>query len=270
MGKKYKKHKSIEEQIIGIIVLLMIFGGALAALLPLAVAGLIGYGCYRLIKYQLTRGQNQTALRLQHLKETIATTDQQLQVLDKHLENKAYEDYETLSRQLLPQLKTIQTEATSLRAKMGDQVYGRISRKVTQVTGDITTKLDELSELLATSKEERLIERIAPEILASYRNIKTDDEVIREKLKTVDNRAELTALHDANMNRFEDILEGYLKIKQAPKDFYNAEERLALAKTALEQFDLDLDDTLRQLNEENMTDFEISLRLMTKTKQPPL
>lgn len=264
MGKKYKKRKSAEEQIIGVVVLLMIVGSALAALLPLAIVGLVGYGGYRLIKRQLTLSQAQTAQRIQNLKDTIKVTDQKLQLLDQHLKNKAYEDYQNLSRQLLPQLSSIQTEATNLRAKMGEQVYGRISSKVTQVTGDITSTLDELSGLLAVSKEERQIEQLAPEILASYRNIKRDDELIREKIKQADNRAELSALHAANMNRFEDILEGYLKIKRSPKDFYNADERLALAKTALEQFDVQLDKTLQELNESDLADFEISLRLMNQ------
>ena len=69
-------------------------------------------------------------------------------------------------------------------------------------------------------------------------------------------------MHDINMKRFRDILEGYLKIKQAPKDYYKADERLEQAQKALEQFDLDLDETLRRLNESQLQDFEISLRMM--------
>ena len=64
------------------------------------------------------------------------------------------------------------------------------------------------------------------------------------------------------MKRFRDILEGYLKIKQSPKDYYNADARLEQAQKALEQFDLDLDETLRRLNESQLQDFEISLRMM--------
>lgn len=64
------------------------------------------------------------------------------------------------------------------------------------------------------------------------------------------------------MNRFEDVLTGYLKIKQSPKDYYKADERLETARLALVQFDEDLDETLRQLNESDMKDFDISLRLM--------
>ena len=49
--------------------------------------------------------------------------------------------------------------------------------------------------------------------------------------------------------------------------FYNAEERLSSAKSAIEQFDLDLDETLRQLNEADLRDFDISLRILSK-KEP--
>ena len=83
-----------------------------------------------------------------------------------------------------------------------------------------------------------------------------------EKIKKADNKEELTALHETNMQRFDDILTGYLKIKESPKDYYNAEERLAEAKAALEQFDLELDETLRQLNESGLKDFDVSLRMM--------
>ena len=68
------------------------------------------------------------------------------------------------------------------------------------------------------------------------------------------------------MEHYEDILEGYLKIKASPKDFYNAEERLAKAKAAIKQFDLDLDEALRQLNEADLRDFDISLRILDKEK----
>lgn len=77
------------------------------------------------------------------------------------------------------------------------------------------------------------------------------------------NKEELTAVHQSQMERFEDVLQGYLKIKASPKDFHNAEERLEKAKAAMEQFDIDLDDTLKELNEADMRDFDISLRIIT-------
>ncbi len=63
-----------------------------------------------------------------------------------------------------------------------------------------------------------MIADIAPEILETYCNIQRDNLVILEKLeKVTDKREELTAIHEANMNRFNDILQGYLKIKNHRK-----------------------------------------------------
>jgi 5-bromo-4-chloroindolyl phosphate hydrolysis protein len=75
------------------------------------------------------------------------------------------------------------------------------------------------------------------------------------------------ALHEAEMSRFQDILDGYLQIKENPKNYYNAEERLEQAKLALEQFDKNLDETLRQLNESELSDFDISLRMMNNAEE---
>ncbi|HFI0716276.1 TPA: hypothetical protein ACGO5G_001447 [Streptococcus suis] len=113
--------------------------------------------------------------------------------------------------------------------------------------------------------EQAYIAELAPEILETYCNIQRDNQVILEKLENApDKREELTAIHEANMSRFRDILQGYLKIKESPKDYFNAEERLAQAKLALETFDRDLDHTIKQFNEADMQDFEISLRMMKK------
>ncbi|WP_105207214.1 hypothetical protein [Streptococcus suis] len=116
-----------------------------------------------------------------------------------------------------------------------------------------------------TWDEQKRISELASEILETYCNIQRDNQVILEKLENAaDKREELTAIHEANMSRFRDILQGYLKIKESPKDYFNAEERLAQAKLALETFDRDLDDTIKQFNEADMQDFEISLRMMKK------
>ncbi len=66
--------------------------------------------------------------------------------------------------------------------------------------------------------EQGMIADLAPEILETYCNIQRDNLVILEKLeKATDKREELTAIHEANMNRFNDILQGYLKIKNHRK-----------------------------------------------------
>lgn len=123
------------------------------------------------------------------------------------------------------------------------------------------------AEQTVFSRQEQ-IARLAPEILETYCNVQRDHLVVCEKLQAnLDKKEELTALHEANMQRFEDILEGYLKMKASPKDFFNATERLQQAKEAMEQFDSQLDETIRQFNEEDMRDFEISLRMMRKEEE---
>ena len=69
------------------------------------------------------------------------------------------------------------------------------------------------------------------------------------------------------MEKFQTILEGYLKIKAKPKNYNRAEERLEQAKAAIEQFDLELDQVLRELNETDMRDFDISLRILEKDRK---
>ena len=52
-----------------------------------------------------------------------------------------------------------------------------------------------------------------------------------------------------------------------PKNYNRAEERLQQAKAAIEQFDLELDQVLRELNETDMRDFDISLRILEKDRK---
>lgn len=266
MGKHYRQ-KSTEEKLIHWIIIGFMGVGLLAWVWPFLLAGGIGFGIYKFASRQASLAQSQATLRLQQLKDNIGRTDRQLKLLEEYQANGNEQQYVLLSRQLLPQLKSIQSEADLLQSKMGQHIYQRISTKVTQVTADIRAQLDQLEvkdKPTPLSKEEEQVQTLAPELLTCYHNIKADDQIIREKIKLSDNRAELAALHAANMNRFEDILQGYLKIKAAPKDFHKAEERLQQAKAALEQFDLQLDETLRELNEDDLSDFEVSLRLMSK------
>ena len=44
-------------------------------------------------------------------------------------------------------------------------------------------------------------------------------------------------------------------------------ELVAQAKAAIEQFDLELDQVLRELNETDMRDFDISLRILEKDRK---
>lgn len=112
------------------------------------------------------------------------------------------------------------------------------------------------------------VKHLAPEVWEVVQNIQMDDRMIRQKIEEDDlpNRQELLAVHEANMGRFQDILDAYLTIKAHPKDYYQAEERLAQSRQALQTFDEQLDETLRQINEGQMMDFEVSLRMVNQDK----
>lgn len=251
--------------IIGVIIVISVLGSLLGALLPFLVMGAIGYGVYYLATRQSRLDKVNTAQRLQDLKDTIQQADRQVKLLDAYLDDKDYTQYSVVARQLLPKIQDIQSEAGALKDKMDLNIYKRVTRKAIQVEEDIKLQLEKLDIIPSTapaSDEEKDILKRAPELNQVYTNIQRDHAAIIDKIEGMDNKAELTALHQANMHRFEDILAGYLKIKESPKDFYNSEERLSQAKAALEKFDLDLDETLRQLNESDLKDFDVSLRMM--------
>lgn len=247
------------------IILLALFGWIFETLLPLLIIGGVGYGAYRLISRQARLDKATTAQRLQNLKSDIQIADRKLKVLKDYLANKEYKQYALEARQLLPKVQKIQSEANELREKMDSTIYHRVIKKAGEVETELQTQLLKIDITpSAFSKGHANLDalEIAPELSTVYNNIQRDHASILEKISQADNKEELTALHEANMQRFEDILTGYLKIKEEPKNYYNAEERLAQAKAALEKFDLDLDETLRQLNESDMKDFDVSLRMM--------
>ncbi|MBM7636301.1 hypothetical protein [Streptococcus saliviloxodontae] len=266
MGRKpYRKHSSLGS-ITGIAVLVLVaIALFIQYILPLLLLGGAGYGIYKLATRKSSLQKVNTTARLQELKESIGRCDRQLKLLANYLDEKDYTQYAVLANQVLPQLDSIDKEAKDLKNDMDFTIYKRIIKKTQDETNDITAQLHKLHvtpNSLPKDRKEKDIYQLAPEILETYQNIQTDHQLILEKLKEAENKAELEAIHDINMKRFDDILQGYLQIKQSPKDYYNADERLAQAKAALEKFDEDLDETLRQLNESQLSDFDISLRMM--------
>ncbi|MFU2206352.1 hypothetical protein [Streptococcus pluranimalium] len=228
----------------------------------IAVSGL---GTYYATNRPTALQRRNTTLRLQDLKDTIQQADRQVKLLDNYLADQDYTQYSIVARQLLPKLDQITTESEALKDDMDLKIYRRVTKKANDVKADVNLQLERLhiaTDLEPASEEETKLLKRAPELTTIYHNIQRDHRAIMEKIKKADNQAELTALHENNMRRFDDILKGYLKIKEAPKDYYNAEERLSEAKIGLEQFDLELDETLRQLNESGLKDFDVSLRMM--------
>ena len=257
-------------------ILVFVFGsGAVASyLIPIAILGAIGYGIYRHQSQKKVRIEAKQASigRIEDLKSEIGHADRRIKKLEAYQEDGDQESYQNLALEILPQLTYIKNAANDLRGEIPTSVYQRIQTKIRTVTDEIDEQLKKIErekKRKEAQPKKTSLEELAPELVATVRNIQIDHEAILQKISQSEsnNKEELTAIHQSQMEHYEDILEGYLKIKASPKDFYNAEERLAKAKAAIEQFDLDLDEALRQLNEADLRDFDISLRILDKEKQ---
>ena len=247
-------------------ILVFVFGsGAVASyLIPIAILGAIGYGIYRHQSQKKVRIEAKQASigRIEDLKSEIGHADRRIKELEGYQEDGDQESYQNLALEILPQLTYIKNAANDLRGEIPTSVYQRIQTKIRTVTDEIDEQLKKIErekKRKEAQPKKTSLEELAPELV----------EAILQKISQSEsnNKEELTAIHQSQMEHYEDILEGYLKIKASPKDFYNAEERLAKAKAAIEQFDLDLDEALRQLNEADLRDFDISLRILDKEKQ---
>ena len=256
-------------------ILIFVFGsGAVASyLIPIAILGAIGYGIYRHQSQKKVRIEAKQASigRIEDLKSEIGHADRRIKELEGYQEDGDQESYQNLALEILPQLTYIKNAANDLRGEIPTSVYQRIQTKIRTVTDEIDEQLKKIErekKRKEAQPKKTSLEELAPELVATVRNIQIDHEAILQKISQSEsnNKEELTAIHQSQMEHYEDILEGYLKIKASPKDFYNAEERLAKAKAAIEQFDLDLDEALRQLNEADLRDFDISLRILDKEK----
>ncbi|CEL91317.1 hypothetical protein [Streptococcus sanguinis] len=257
-------------------ILVFVFGsGAVASyLIPIAILGAIGYGIYRHQSQKKVRIEAKQASigRIEDLKSEIGHADRRIKELEGYQEDGDQESYQNLALEILPQLTYIKNAANDLRGEIPTSVYQRIQTKIRTVTDEIDEQLKKIErekKRKEAQPKKTSLEELAPELVATVRNIQIDHEAILQKISQSEsnNKEELTAIHQSQMEHYKDILEGYLKIKASPKDFYNAEERLAKAKAAIEQFDLDLDEALRQLNEADLRDFDISLRILDKEKQ---
>ena len=257
-------------------ILVFVFGsGAVASyLIPIAILGAIGYGLYRHQSQKKVRIEAKQASigRIDDLKSEIGHADRRIKELEGYQEDGDQESYQNLALEILPQLTYIKNAANDLRGEIPTSVYQRIQTKIRTVTDEIDEQLKKIErekKRKEAQPKKTSLEELAPELVATVRNIQIDHEAILQKISQSEsnNKEELTAIHQSQMEHYEDILEGYLKIKASPKDFYNAEERLAKAKAAIKQFDLDLDEALRQLNEADLRDFDISLRILDKEKQ---
>ncbi|HFR3425106.1 TPA: hypothetical protein ACHU7U_000307 [Streptococcus suis] len=244
-----------------------ILSGQTHFLFPILVLSALAYGTFFLIHRNTAKSTKNTALRLQNLKESISHSEQELKQLNNYLTSKNYSQYALLAQELLPQLTMIREETSELKYQLDTDISSAIIQQTIQEEEKILRQLKLLNLIAPSSfisEETKKILSIAPEIATTYQNVQNDHIEILEQLKNLENAEELRVIHEINMKHYNDILDGYLKIKENPKNFYSAEERLAQSKLALEKFDADLDETLRKLNERQLNEFEISLRMMGK------
>lgn len=236
-------------------------------LFPILILSALAYLAFYIIHRNTAKSTKNIALRLQNLKEAISHSEHELTKLDNYLKEKNYSQYALLAQELLPQLTAIKNETTELKNHLENDISKAIIHQTIQEEEKITKQLKLLNLISPSSfisEETKKILSIAPELATTYQNVQNDHIEILEQLKNLENAEELRVIHEINMKHYKDILDGYLKIKENPKNFYSAEERLAQSKLALEKFDADLDETLRKLNERQLNAFEISLRMMGK------
>lgn len=278
MGKKpyYSKKNSNTSALAILGVLFIVF--LISNLLPVILIGGVGVGTYFLLTRKSRRQKRLAHEQLALLKTNLKQSEKEMFQLGQLLDQQDYQKFATGGQQLLKKLNSYSYLIYSIQKYIPIQDFTKVSQTINQQTAAIQTELKKRELPLKpqnqksdphvapqgkpASSEEEWVLQIAPEIIQSYRNIQKDHQLILQKIKEAQNQSELEVLHGINMKRFRDILEGYLKIKQSPKDYYNADTRLSQAQKALEQFDLDLDETLRRLNESQLQDFEISLRMM--------
>ena len=278
MGKKpyYSKKNSNTSALAILGVLFLVF--LISNLLPVILIGGVGVGTYFLLTRKSRRQKRLAHEQLALLKTNLKQSEKEMFQLGQLLDQHKYQKFESGAQQLLKKLNSYSYLIYSIQKYIPIQDFTKVSQTINQQTAAIQTELKKRERPLKpqnqksdphtapqgkpASSEEEWVLQIAPEIIQSYRNIQKDHQLILQKIKEAQNQSELEVLHGINMKRFRDILEGYLKIKQSPKDYYNADARLEQAQKALEQFDLDLDETLRRLNESQLQDFEISLRMM--------
>ena len=277
MGKKpyYSKKNSNTSALAILGVLFLVF--LIFNLLPVILIGGAAVGTYYLITQKSRRQKRLAHEQLALLKTNLKQSEKEMFQLGQLLDQQKYQTFETGAQKLLKKLNSYSYLVYSIQKYIPIQDFTKVSQTINQQTTALQTELKkrnlpldsqnqqpnpQAQQTRPTSSEEERILQIAPEIIQPYRNIQKDHQLILQKIKEAQNQSELEVLHGINMERFRDILEGYLKIKQSPKDYYNADARLEQAQKALEQFDLDLDETLRRLNESQLQDFEISLRMM--------
>lgn len=231
----------------------------------LALSLVIGYLMYR--EHQKKQAQQKEQDRLE------ALFQQSVRNYEKFLLFQEEEDVESMDlvgRLLLNQLDQLSTCLSEIEQHLGFDSYKSAYRLV-KLRGQIAESLDSIPSEIAPEMGDKVARRLrkdAPEIYELYLRIHEKNVEIDALIQKISSHQmqELMAEHGIVVDQFSDIVTGYLKIKQEPEHYHGADERLERARQALELLDEQLTFSLRQLNEENLTEFEISLQMIQKGK----
>jgi hypothetical protein len=130
--------------------------------------------------------------------------------------------------------------------------------------------INEIRDLQAD--KQNILEKIDeyPEIKTSVTTIMNDDSKIINQLtkSETSDKQELIDLHQVTMEHFINVVTTYFSIKDAPENFHDAEQRLETIKSTVIKYDRDLDGVIQKINENNLHDFEVALRMvLTQTDE---
>lgn len=100
-------------------------------------------------------------------------------------------------------------------------------------------------------------------IIKTIQEIERQNIVILEKIqKFSDRREELITSQEIYIKRFSDVVDGYYKIIENPNLVENSEQRLEEAETIIVNFYDQQIATLKMLNNNELREFDISLKLL--------
>lgn len=114
------------------------------------------------------------------------------------------------------------------------------------------------------TKLQEEIKKTAPELTKVVSNINEYQETLRKKLENQESFLETTAILEVNQRRILDLIDGYLKMRKTPLHYKQVQERLSQAQEQIKAYEKDLLEQLQILNEQQLSDFDISLKLLSK------
>lgn len=215
--------------------------------------------------------QGQIAPIIAELKAEIKELDQAIKTLNHYRDQHDLSHYKNLAEQILLRLRAARTALTEYRDQLDDPTYDRLIKRIDRESQIINRQLHDYGLEEAQADQLDLlaeVHELAPELLTTVSAVQKDSQTILRLIRSSKsgNQAELLELHETNIRRFSNILDGYLKIKASPNYYYDADQRLETARATMAAFENNLKEQVRQLNENDMHEFEVNLRLLNNYK----